>query len=296
MQVIDRYKNHSNVRFMMYSNGFNMPPKMVKTLLEMREKKVGPHPKFFFQLSYDGQPVHDIKRKRVLGGTTAQEVRNSVEFCKGNLIPFSIKSTITLDTLKYMYDAYTDVNELVRGGKTHLGFGYFPTLDYLNDIETNEQLDQYIDDMKQNLKRIASSIVLGKRQGKQMMPFRWFDNTKANCSAGINMFSINTDGNIYVCHGCMYTPTKDDHLVGTVDDDLSVLDAATTKHLAFEGQEPPECAQCAATFCVRCNALRYSTSDLPTYGERWKDYTNRPDLCRVYEEAGKVARAFQKLL
>ena len=296
LDVVERYELNPRVAFMMYCNGYKMPDRLASMLLRLKDVRVEGEPKFFSQFSYDGLPVHDIKRRTTqTGQATSEEVRSTILWAKESKIPFSLKATLTMDTLKYLSDAYTDVNALLLGSESYFGVGYFPTLDYFNDIQ-DDLLETHISEMCVNLKKIAVMMLSAQKEGKPYSPFRWFDATKADCNAGVELFSVDTDGKIYVCHGCFYSPKKEDHLLGCVTDDISILEKSAKKHAPVLHLNPTECSTCEAMFCVRCNVIRYSVSEKLTYEDRWKDYTNNLGLCRIYKEAGKVARAYHKIL
>jgi len=296
IEITNRYLDDDRVKFFIYTNGFNTPPKLLGLIYSLKDKMVQGEPKFFTQISYDGQPIHDLKRKRgSQDGTTSMEVRATIQWAKQNRIPFSLKSTITMDTLQHLYEAYMDVNSLVVGGNTSSVSSYFPTLDYFNNFEDDEHLEEYLQSMRDNLKRIAATMITAQRKNLPYADFKWFTSSKADCSAGVGMFSVDTDGSLYVCHGCFYTDKKEDHLVGHIKDPISILAASKEKHSACANLTPIECKSCEATFCVRCNTVRYSVSEKETYGERWKDYTNNHMLCHVYKEIGKISRAYQRI-
>jgi radical SAM protein with 4Fe4S-binding SPASM domain len=260
-------------------------------------KAFGTESKFLTQISYDGQPIHDLKRRRVGGQSTSEDVLKGIQWAITSEIPFTLKSTITIDTFKHLYEAYRDFNALVGTNKFMYGQGYFPTVDYFNDVVGgDETLNGYIEDLKANMKQIAAFMIQERRAGRNPIDFSWFGDNRADCVAGVNLFSVDIDGRIFVCHGCFYTSKKEDHYVGRVTDDINVLKISQEKHGPYVHKNPAECATCEATFCVRCNTVRYSVSEKPTYEERWKDYTNNPNLCRIYKEAGKISRAFRKIM
>jgi sulfatase maturation enzyme AslB (radical SAM superfamily) len=288
--IVNRYRDNIDVKFMIYTNGFNLSPEVLGLIYSLKDIIINGSPKFFTQISYDGMPIQDVKRQRGSKGTS-DEVRSTIRWASQNGIPYSIKSTIPVDMLKHLFEAYTDINDL-SGSRS----GYYPSLDYFNDLKDTGSLDQNLQEMRDNLKRIAAYMLSAKRKGQPCTDFKWFTNSKSDCTAGINMFSVDITGLIYVCHGCFYSSKKADHFIGYITDPISILDTAREKHMAFEAISPAECQTCEATFCARCNTARYSISEKETYGERWKDYTNNPTLCRIFKEIGLVSRAYQKLL
>ena len=294
IEVVTHFKNDDRVKFMLYTNGFKIPDSLKDLLLSLKDVKLkDQRNKFYVQISYDGSPIHDLKRVKIGGGSTSKEVLESIKWVRENGVPYSLKSTITVDTLKYLYEAFLDVTSLSSGG---LGEDYFPTLDYYNAEMDHEFFEQHLEDMKLNLKKIAAHILNLRKRGVTPPTFKWFNSSAASCTAGIDLFAIDVDGKVYACHGCFYTITKNDHFAQTIfDDNLDGIVAMKAKHGACFGNTPEECNNCEALFCVRCNAVRYSVSEKETFKEKWNDYTNRPDLCRVYKEAGLIGRAFKRI-
>ena len=293
LALVKRYEHNDRVTFLLYSNGLILSERFKAMLLRIKGVRIDKAPKFISQFSYDGNPIHDIKRKTIAGESTSPKVKETIQWAKQNQVPFAVKATITLDTLQYLHQAYLDTNELLKGSNeaSYSSSGYAPTLDYLNDTGLSEEQDSHLATMITNLKLIAKELL----QFPENATFRWFESNKASCTAGEDLFVIDTDGKIYTCHGCLYSACKEDHYVGRLTDDVSVLDISRAKHNLAKDIEPIECSTCEALFCVRCNAVRYAASKKPTYEERWKDYTNNPNLCRFYKEAGKIARAYHQI-
>jgi radical SAM protein with 4Fe4S-binding SPASM domain len=293
MEIVEHFRYNDNVTFMMFTNGFQMPDELAQFIIDLKEIDLKENTKFYVQISYDGNPIHDLKRVKVGGGSTSTEVLATINWARENQVPYSLKSTITIDTLRYLYDAFVDVSSLTSGISS---VDYFPTLDYFNAEIVTEDFEAHLEAMKLNLKKIASHILKLKKQGKPAPSFKWFESSVASCSAGMDLFVVDVDGRIYACHGTLYTPTKQDHFIQTIyDEDLKGLLEANVRHSKIFGNSPEECKNCEALFCVRCNAVRYSVSNKETYEEKWTDYANRPDLCRVYKEAGLIGRAFKRI-
>ena len=289
LEIIDYYQEIPQIGFMVYTNGNFMPPELATRIESLKSIRTDyGSPKFFTQISYDGLPIHDLKRKTLHGERTSARVLKTITWAKTTGIPFSLKSTITMDTLKYLYEAYLDVSSVYQGSS------YFPTLDVINLVDL-DTLEENIHDLKENLKKIVVHMVHQKRKKLPQASFMWFANSKANCAAGVSSFIIDTDGSIYSCHGCLYSDLKKDHLVGNISDDISVLDIARQKLEGCLQESPEECASCPATFCARCNVIRYEHSSKESYQDRWKDYTDIPSVCRVHREIGIFSRAFQAL-
>jgi radical SAM protein with 4Fe4S-binding SPASM domain len=291
-RLMERYLGDNRVMFMLYTNGYSVPGslrKMIVNASELHKKDPDKHSEFRLQVSYDGQPIHDLCRRTVDGKPTADQVLKTLRWAQDAGVEHSVKSTITFDTLKHLYEAWADVNAISSGR-----YSYFPTLDYVH-FATPEQvklLDGYIEEMKTGMKRIAAALLTAKREGKAASEFRWFRPSRDKCAAGIRLFGLDVDGKIYSCHSAMYSPAKSDHLIGTLADDFSIFEKSVSKH---PNTRPAECSSCDAIFCVSCNTTKYPLSSKGTYEERWSDYTVVESSCRVYREMGKVTRAYIQL-
>ena len=292
VKILERFRRDNRVQFMLYTNGSRMPPELGALLIDMaeaRRRNSAENAIISAQVSYDGAPIHDMLRKTVAGKPTADLAKATVNWMRENGVPFSTKATITLETLKYMHEAWKDVSELC--GTDHK---YFPTLDYYNDMtpEQRANLDEYIEDMKTSMKKIAADSLKAKREGKPVAPFRWFDESKDKCAAGQVLFALDVDGKFYSCHTALYSALTKDHLTGDIDDDFSIFLTSATKH---EGERPAACENCQSVFCIRCNVSKYAASKKETFIDRWMDFTGDDDQCRIYKEMGMVTRAYLQL-
>jgi len=292
LELMKRYENENRVQFMLYTNGYHLPDELRKAIIGVTERNRSEPTKyspFRLQISYDGQPVQDLCRKTVAGKPSAEQVLKTVRWAQDNEVGVVLKSTITVELLKHLYEAWEDVNEVTKG-RQH----YFPTVDYFNQL-TPEQLkdfDEHLVEMKTGMKKIAAAILRARAEGRRVSGFKWFEPSVATCSAGQKLFGLDVDGKIYSCHSTFYSPTKQDHLIGTLDDDFSIFERSAIKH---NGPRPEECRTCEAVFCLNCSATRYSRSDKETYTERWMDYTRIETSCRLYREISKVTRAYLQL-
>lgn len=287
--LVDRYVNDRRVSFMMYTNGYYLPDALKQLIIKSNEnfrREPQKYTQFIFQISYDGQPVHDLCRRTVFGKPTAKQVLKTIQWAQDFGVPFDLKSTITVDLLEYIYDAWKDVNEVSRGKCS-----YFPTVDYFNplDPDLEKGLDVYLEEMKTGMKKIAAALLVAQAEGKRVSSFKWFEPSRNACKAGQSLFGLDVDGKIYSCHSALYSPAKPDHLVGTLDDDFSIFEVAADRHT---GLKPEECRTCEAVFCTACNVNRYRFSQKESYIDRWTDYPSVSASCRIYREISKVTRAF----
>jgi radical SAM protein with 4Fe4S-binding SPASM domain len=292
IELVRRYLGDNRVAFFLYTNGYNHPKGLQDLLVDATNKhreQPDKYPAFPIQISYDGMPLQDMFRKTVGGKPSSERVIETIRWAQAKGLDFSLKATITVASLKHLYAAWHDINILGRGELT-----YFPTLDYYNAVISDDTavLDTSIEEMKTCMKMIAADTLRARAAGKQVAHFRWFDSAKASCSAGQNLFSVDLDGVVYACHTAPYSEKKADHVVGALEDDFSIFDVSAEKH---RGLRPHQCSGCEAVFCVVCSVSKYRMSDKDNYLDRWMDYTNDDESCRIYREMGKVTRAFLQL-
>jgi radical SAM protein with 4Fe4S-binding SPASM domain len=291
-ELISRYAGDPRVQFMLYSNGYSMPDNLKSVILEATQKhneNPSRYTNFSLQVSYDGQPIHDICRRTISGKPTSEQVLKTIRWAQENQIDHSVKSTITVNTLKHLHEAWKDIDAISKGE-----YLYFPTVDYFNPISP-EQLaafDTYLEDMKSGMKAIAVDTLKAKREGRKVSGFQWFRDIRDRCAAGILLYGLDTDGKFYSCHTALYSEAKLDHLIGTLDDDYSIFTDSASKH---PRTRPVECQSCEAVFCISCNVNKYRISKKAGFGERWVDYTASEHNCRIYKEMGKVTRAYLQL-
>lgn len=295
---LSHYRNNNRVKFFIYTNGYDVAPIMPILIEYKNEYAFDNTPKLFTQISYDGNPVHDMKRKHVNGNTTSEKVYGSIELLHMSQIPYSIKSTITPDTFKDMYSAYLDVlNRHILLNKTFSGHNwkngvYFPTIDYYS--LTIENFDTYYSDLRSSLLKIASEEYKYFKQYNKFF-FSWFNPNLAICSAGLSMSCIDTSGELYKCHGCLYSSNKADHYIGNITD-IDLIRHVREQHSKQLCILPEICKNCYAEYCLKCNSAKYDFSTKSDYMERWTDYTVQPYLCEFYKLNTKIKHGLLKLL
>lgn len=298
-RIVEYYGSDDRVKFFIYSNGSNIDPYM-EMLEKYKNKTLFNHPKLCIQMSYDGMPLQDICRKDKSGKLTSTMVRNNIKRLYERKIPTVIKSTITPDALKYLPEARRDVLDLVKSSENDFfkSSNYFPTIDYYHSEEISDKLmEKYLNDMKESLIKIAKEEIEYFKENKRFF-LAWFNPGKALCCAGRDMVCINWDGNIFKCHGSVYEDGSGEHYITKLEDDnfIEELIKSTKSHSIDFGVEPDECKNCEATYCLRCNSVKFNYSKKDTYMEKWRDYSDQPNLCKFYKLNGKIVRAVNELL
>ena len=289
--LFKKYIYDDRITFFMYSNGYSSFNVLHEDILKMNQRKLKNTEKVFVQISYDGKILQDLNRKTKNNKNTSEHVLSNIKWLTENNIPHSIKSTIKINELKYIYESYSELKKLFQNKET-LNSSYFPTIDYFSDYSNILNFNQIYDELKENLIKIAKEEILFYKNNNRFF-FHWFNPNRAICSAGINNIQINTDNNAYVCHGALYSNNKNDHLIGNISNPNFInklKDSITFHQHIFKDT----CSDCFTTYCLKCNTTKYDTSNKQTYEERWNDSKNQPLLCDLYKLVGKVRLSMNK--
>jgi radical SAM protein with 4Fe4S-binding SPASM domain len=296
---VEEFGDHARVRFFIFTNGYKNMDRLKALLLKYNKKTVGVHPKMCIQISYDGMPIHDIHRRNRKGELTSNEVRNMIKWCDDNLTPYVLKSTVTPDTFKYMYEAYSDIKRMSYE-LGHIGFyknvNYFPTIDYYESENLSEKdFLRYSDDLEKSLTKIAGEEIIHIGRGDRFF-FKWFNPNRAKCSAGKHSIAIDIDGGIYACHGCLYDRDKYSHRLssvvnGNLDDIFGIKNKFWSAEYEKLQNHEAECEDCTVEFCLRCNHAKYNLSKKTKYLEKWMDFKTQPNLCEFYKINNRVKEA-----
>lgn len=279
--VINRFKKDKNISFFFYTNGIYLQ-KYMSELVELT-KELGDRLKF--QISYDGKAVNDITRPDKKGNPSTAMIKANYKAAQAAGLNVNIKSVITAPNFKYIYEAFRDVIEMDAN--------YFPTPDLYSTLNA-KQLQVHLDELKVGLQKIAKYIYTNNLPPER---FGWFMQSRALCSAGINYTSIDLNGDISPCHGCMYKDSHD-HVMGNINDptldfDKLISEYSTMYQDAQDLGEPLDCQSCDAQFCMKCNAASYEKSEKDTYIEKWADHGANWQVCKVFKQNEVVHHALR---
>ncbi len=295
----EQYKNDDRIRFMLYTNGSNFDV-IFDIADSVKNVLVSGHPKFVIQVSYDGQPVHDIYRTKKDGSLTSSYVRDRILSLEKADIPYSIKATITVEAFKYLSYCYEDIVEIFNIGRMDKWKNntFFPTVDYYHISQYDDDVfERCLGELKKALVSIASKDIDFYKKFNRFF-FAWFNQNKAICSAGKDLVVIDVDGKVYKCHGCLYTDLKNDHYITSIEDDNFVdkLVDSFKLHSPLMHILPPRCRTCTTPYCLKCNAAKYDKSVKPNYTDKWIHYDVEPRLCRVFKVNESVVLAIKEIL
>lgn len=275
--IINEFENDKRVTFMIYTNGSRIPF-LIDIIQNVRDR-------FEIQISYDGNPIHDMRRVRK-GQPTSRVVKSGMETLYLNGIDFTLKSTIMPKDFIHMDEAWDDIYKLWQryGDKIK----YSPTIDYYNNVFSEEHLKN----LEMAMLVIASKEYhFYKKENRCLLT--WFNKkNKAICSSGKSMCAIDIDGNVYFCHGAIYSGPMSEFRYTNIFDKEEMLNAIqlTQEKLEVEIYDD-ECERCVATTCLRCNHAKCLNSDKTNLVDRFYDMKCQPDLCTYYKLIGKINRA-----
>lgn len=281
--VMEKFQDDENFSFFFYTNGVYLK-KYMKELVAFNDilgRRLN------IQVSYDGQAVNDITRPDKKGNASSKLVTDNYKAAKANGLNVRMKSVLTAPNFDKIYLAFRDVIELDEN--------YFPTPDMYSQM-TEEEFTPHLEDLKIGLTKIANYIY---KNNLKPEVFGWFQQSRALCSAGIDYMSIDLNGDISPCHGCMYKDSED-HVMGNMKDvSISIDDLIKEKTTMYKdalANQPLMCESCDSQFCMKCNAATYEKSEGETYLEKWSDHTSNWQVCKVFKMNEIVHHALRKAL
>lgn len=287
-KIVERYGDHPKTNFFMYSNGAF--PKRILHFIRSLENKKHENPKikkWRFQISYDGNPIHDMCRKTVSGKPTSELVKRTIKELVNQGHEVVAKGTCPVDMFKYLPECWEDLLDLHN--ETDGEVWYAVTVDYHGEI-TKEQmtiaektlltLAKYEKEFHDKNGRFLSNIFAANRHF---------------CSSGRNMICIDVDGQGYFCHGAMYNECKEMNYTSIYDNDF-LKKIKDFYEVIPVPEESGECVDCIATTCLRCCVMKYVYSKKDLLLERFNDWTCQSSQCEYYKMVGRITTALFQIL
>ena len=276
------------VCFFIYTNGSTVEH-LLPTFKRLNKKpfiKNDPK-KLTIQLSYDGNPIHDNYRKDKKGERTSPVVMKALHMIHKNEIEYGLKSTMPWDAYCYLSMVWWDFYRLheLYGKKIR----YAMTPDYYNvDFDKNI--------VEEELIRVAQAeYKFYKKHGRFLSNI--FKSRRAFCATGKSMATIDTNGDIYYCHGCIYSErSKDLRYSNIFDEDFINSIEKAHNYFGDTDIEPEECKECISSMCLRCNVRKFEESEKSDFRERWYDHTAQKKLCEYFKLVGKIGSALRLMI
>lgn len=271
-------KDGTRIAFLMYSNGSNY--EKVIDIFEPVKRK------FEIQISYDGQPIHDLRRKDIAGAPTSARAREAIRELKKAGFTTLIKSTLKTEDSKYLPEVWDDFNSLREEIED---IRYSPTIEHKKDFDPNDLVD-----FENSLKKLVLKEKDFYRENERFL-WSWIDATKSQCTLFRVGLFVDVDGGLYYCHGCPYEDECGNLWFGEIGDP-ELLNMMKNNYMMFKPRTVNECKNCVATMCLNCNVVKYINSNMDEFIDRWYDYTCVPTLCEYYKLFGKYNEVLRRLL
>ena len=178
-----------------------------------------------------------------------------------------------------------------------ININYSPTIDQTipPSKAVNEKLTVVF--REQMIKIARMEIEFFKKNGRYLCSWFGVVNKRKICTAGLDMAIIDTVGNVYACHGALYSPNKEQLKSTTIFDD-SLIDNIATFSIQFNkvlNTTNSKCKKCVATTCIICPVNCLDRSIANNFFDRWKDVlaVNR---CEFFKIFGEIDRAVQEII
>jgi uncharacterized protein len=288
--LMEIFRQDERVCFFVYTNGSTID-NLMPTLLRLKKQPFikDNQSKITIQVSYDGNPTHDMNRRDRKGNKTTYKAIHAITELHKYGIDYGLKATMSWKDFKYLPECWDDFKSL------HNKFGskikYSLTVDYYN-----VEFSKYKDIVEKVLIKVAQKEVEFFKEYRYFLS-NIFRGNKAICATGKNMACIDTDGIVYNCHGAIYSKCSDDLQYANIFDKdfINSIQRANSIY-ANNNIEPDECKECISSSCLRCNVKKYEESKKETHLDRWYDYPAQKDLCKYYKLVGKISAAIGSIL
>lgn len=291
VEIMNKYKDDDRVIFHLYTNAFNIH-NMNKIIDQVDTSKLK------VQVSYDGRAINDAYRLTQNKKSTSNQVLNNLYILANKGIDVSVKSTLPIEdmtSLNSTWDEFKYIQEMLWKVNKNLMISYSPTIDYVSAM-SDETKAEAVKIFRSEFLRIAKKeITYFKEHGRYLCSWFGGEDNRKHCSAGLNMAAIDQRGNVYACHGAIYTDKKDELVSGSIFDDgfLEKLSAYTETFEKPLKAIPSECDSCVATTCMICPVISHSKSEKEEFFDKWTDsHVNK--LCGFFKTFGEIDRAVQE--
>ena len=284
------FENNERICFFIYTNGSTMNS-FISALRRIKNKPFIKKDisKFTVQVSYDGNPIHDIRRLDTKGQGTSLQAREALGLLHRYGIDYGLKATVTWQDYHLIPQSWDDFDGLhtVCGSKIK----YALTVDYY-DV----QFRKHKQDVEDSLIFISQrEIGFYKKHGYFLSNI--FRLNRAFCATGKSMAVVDTNGDVFYCHGAIYSKCSDELKYTNIFSKNFINSLEKANKFFYDNHiEPDECHECISTSCLRCNVKKYEESKKETFKEKWFDYPAQKELCEYYQLVGKVGAAMRSII
>lgn len=288
--LMEVFREDERVCFFMYTNGSTID-NLMPTLKRLKDQSFIKDnlKKVTIQVSYDGNPLHDYNRLTKKGTSTSEIVLHAIKQLQTNGIDYGLKATLTWKDFDYITETWEDFNKLYKRFGSNIKYSL--TMDYY-DVE----FSRYDDIIEKKLIELAQKEIKFFRKHGYFLS-NIFKGNRALCATGKNMACIDTNGDVYNCHGAIYSEYSNDLKYTNIFDKdfINSIQKANSLY-ANNHLEPDECQECIASSCLRCNVKKYEESKKETHLDKWFDYPAQFDLCKYFKLVGKINAAIESIL
>jgi len=283
--IIREFMDDERVAFFLYTNGSRVE-ELIHVISCLKDKTCYAGEKLDIQVSYDGNPIHDLRRVDKKGNGTSHIARHGMSVFALNGFKFKLKSTLMPKDFKHMSEAWDDILALRNAYGNNIN--YAPTIEYY----TNDFKEEYLQDLEKGLMDIAFKEYNFFIKERTFM-LMWFTNNmgKAVCGSGKKMAAVDIDGNVYLCHGAIYNGVNSELKFGDIFDIDELLQGIKhNNEYLMSSVYDEECERCEATTCIRCNYAKYLFSKENDFIDKFYDMKCQNNLCQYYKLIGKISR------
>ncbi|WP_408098557.1 radical SAM protein [Peredibacter sp. HCB2-198] len=292
IEIMNKYKDEDRIDFHLYTNAFNIH-NMNKILDNVDTSKL------HIQVSYDGKLINDKYRITKNKTITSNQVLNNLYLIAQRGVSVNVKSTLpieNMETLSSTWLEFRDIQSMLSKVNPKLRVNYAPTIDYVTKV-SKEEKDSALKVFREEFLKIAKyEIEFFKQNGRHLCSWFGGSDNRKHCSAGMNMAAIDQAGDLFACHGAIYSSKKDELKSTNITDDDFVEKLKTFS----QGFEKPtskiakDCVDCVATTCMMCPVASHEKSEKEDFYDRWLDNWSN-NLCGFFKTFGEIDRAVQEI-
>lgn len=292
VEIMNRYKDDDRIDFHIYTNAFNM--QNMKKIIDNVDTS-----RLRVQVSYDGKLINDKYRLTKNKTITSNQVLDNLYTLATNGIHVSVKSTLPIENMETMYASwceFRDIQKMLWKIDPKINISYAPTIDYITKV-SREEKDAALVVFRQEFLKIAKEEIAFYAEHKRHL-CSWFggEDNRKHCSAGLNMAAIDQAGDLFACHGAIYSSKKEELKAATIADEdfVEKLKASSRKFEKPLSKIAKECHDCVATTCMICPVASHERSEKKEFFDAWTDNWSN-NLCGFFKTFGEIDRAVQEI-
>lgn len=292
VEIMNKYKDHENVHFHIYTNAFNVN-NMNKVVDNVDTSRLQ------VQVSYDGKLLNDRYRVTKNNMPTSNQVINNLYVLAKKGVQVSMKSTLPIENMELMsssWSEFREIQDILWKIDPKINISYSPTIDYVTKV-SKEDKDKALTVFRQEFIKIAQQEVeFYKAHNRHLCSWFGGNDHRKHCSAGLSMAAIDQAGDIYACHGAIYSDNKKEMQSSTINDEDFVKNLAAFSRKFEEpvSRTAKECRDCVATTCMMCPVSSFDKSEKEDYFDKWTDNWSN-NLCGFFKTFGEIDRAVQEI-